>query len=50
MVLELRRVPIDLQLTGKRALVTGGSRGIGLRIARSLLAEGAALIAAGAAQ
>nr|BFE74058.1 hypothetical protein GCM10020092_073590 [Actinoplanes digitatis] len=32
---------MDLQLTGKRALVTGGSRGIGLRIARALLAEGA---------
>ncbi|MBO3741504.1 SDR family NAD(P)-dependent oxidoreductase [Actinoplanes flavus] len=32
---------MDLQLAGKRALVTGGSRGIGLRIARSLLAEGA---------
>jgi NAD(P)-dependent dehydrogenase (short-subunit alcohol dehydrogenase family) len=30
-----------LLLTGKRALVTGGSRGIGLRIARALLAEGA---------
>lgn len=32
---------MDLQLAGKRALVTGGSRGIGLRIARALLAEGA---------
>jgi NAD(P)-dependent dehydrogenase (short-subunit alcohol dehydrogenase family) len=31
---------MDLQLTGKRALVTGGSRGIGLRIARVLLTEG----------
>lgn len=32
---------MDLQLTGKRALVSGGSRGIGLAIARALLAEGA---------
>jgi MFS family permease len=32
---------MDLQLTGKRALVTGGSRGIGLQIARALLHEGA---------
>ena len=28
-------------LTGKVAVVTGGSRGIGLAIARALLAEGA---------
>ncbi|WP_028934631.1 SDR family NAD(P)-dependent oxidoreductase [Pseudonocardia spinosispora] len=32
---------MDLQLEGKRALVTGGSRGIGLAVARELLAEGA---------
>jgi NAD(P)-dependent dehydrogenase (short-subunit alcohol dehydrogenase family) len=32
---------MDLQLSGKRALVTGGSRGIGLQVARALLAEGA---------
>lgn len=32
---------MDLELTGKRAIVTGGSRGIGLAIARSLAAEGA---------
>jgi NAD(P)-dependent dehydrogenase (short-subunit alcohol dehydrogenase family) len=32
---------MDLQLSGKRALVTGGSRGIGLQVARSLRAEGA---------
>jgi NAD(P)-dependent dehydrogenase (short-subunit alcohol dehydrogenase family) len=32
---------MDLQLTGKRALITGGSRGIGLAVARSLRAEGA---------
>jgi NAD(P)-dependent dehydrogenase (short-subunit alcohol dehydrogenase family) len=32
---------VDLQLSGRRALITGGSRGIGLQVARSLLAEGA---------
>lgn len=31
---------MDLGLTGKRALITGSSRGIGLAIARSLAAEG----------
>ena len=31
---------MDLQLRDKRAIVTGGSRGIGLAIARSLAAEG----------
>jgi NAD(P)-dependent dehydrogenase (short-subunit alcohol dehydrogenase family) len=37
---------MDLELTGKRALVTGGSRGIGKAIARSLLAEGVDVIIA----
>lgn len=32
---------MDLELNGKRALVTGGSRGIGLAIARQLALEGA---------
>ena len=32
---------MDLQLTGRRALVTGGSRGIGKATAAALLAEGA---------
>ncbi|MEO8724083.1 MAG: short-chain dehydrogenase/reductase [Sphingobium sp.] len=31
---------MDLQLAGKRALVTGGSKGIGLAVATSLVAEG----------
>jgi NAD(P)-dependent dehydrogenase (short-subunit alcohol dehydrogenase family) len=32
---------MDLQLAGRRALVTGGSRGIGKAVAAALLAEGA---------
>ena len=31
---------MDLQLTGKRAIVTGGNRGIGLAVARALADEG----------
>jgi 3-oxoacyl-[acyl-carrier protein] reductase len=34
---------MDLGLAGKKAIVTGGSRGIGLAIARALAAEGAAV-------
>ena len=41
---------MHLQLAGRRAIVTGGSRGIGLAVARGLVVEGAsvALIARGA--
>jgi 3-oxoacyl-[acyl-carrier protein] reductase len=31
---------VDLQLTGKAAVITGGSRGLGLAAARALVAEG----------
>src|SRR4051794_18538112 len=42
---------MDLQLDGRRAIVTGGSRGIGLAVARTLATEGArvALVARGTA-
>ena len=35
---------MDLQLTGKKALVTGGTRGIGMMMARGLLQAGARVI------
>jgi NAD(P)-dependent dehydrogenase (short-subunit alcohol dehydrogenase family) len=35
---------MDLQLAGRTALVTGGSRGIGLAVVRMLLAEGARVV------
>lgn len=37
---------MDLQLAGKRALVTGGSRGIGKAAAAALLSEGATVVIA----
>jgi NAD(P)-dependent dehydrogenase (short-subunit alcohol dehydrogenase family) len=37
---------VDLQLTGKRALVTGGSRGIGKAVARALAVEGCDVVIA----
>jgi NAD(P)-dependent dehydrogenase (short-subunit alcohol dehydrogenase family) len=37
---------MDLQLSGKRALVTGGSRGIGKAVAAALAAEGASVVIA----
>jgi 3-oxoacyl-[acyl-carrier protein] reductase len=38
---------MDLGLTGSKAFITGGSRGIGLAIARALAAEGAAVAVCG---
>src|SRR5579863_1348692 len=40
LILILYGVVMDLGLQGKRALVTGGSRGIGAAIAQALSAEG----------
>ncbi len=37
---------MDLQLEGKRAIVTGGSRGIGKAVARTLAAEGCTVVVA----
>ena len=39
-----------MELTGKRALVTGGGRGIGLAIARALAARGASVTVSGRAR
>src|ERR1700729_882878 len=38
---------MDLGLTGSRAFVTGGSRGLGLAIARTLISEGAEVVICG---
>ena len=40
-------VPMDLQLAGHRAVVTGSSSGLGEAIARRLSAEGAAVVVHG---
>jgi len=37
---------VDLQLDGKRAIVTGGSLGLGKQIARALIEEGARVVIA----
>jgi len=41
---------VDLQLTGKRAIITGGSKGIGLAIAHALAAEGVDVVLAARTQ
>jgi len=41
---------MDLELSGRRALITGGSRGIGLAIAHALGAEGVAVALCGRGQ
>ena len=41
---------MNLQLTGKTALVTGSTAGIGLEIARALAVEGADTIVTGRSQ
>ena len=37
---------MDLQLSGRVAVVTGASKGVGLAVTRTLLAEGARVVAA----
>jgi len=41
---------MDLQLNGRKAIVTGGTAGIGLAIVHSLLAEGASVVVPGRSQ
>src|SRR3954453_18888121 len=42
-----RENDMDLQLSGKRALVTGSTAGIGFAVAKGLAAEGAAVVVNG---
>jgi putative oxidoreductase len=37
---------MDMQLSGKTAIVTGASRGIGLAVTRELIGEGVQVVAA----
>jgi NAD(P)-dependent dehydrogenase (short-subunit alcohol dehydrogenase family) len=41
---------MDLQLTGKRAIITGGSKGIGLAVAHALASEGVDVVLAARGQ
>jgi 3-oxoacyl-[acyl-carrier protein] reductase len=45
--LHIKEHSMDLQLTGKTAIVTGGTAGIGLAIARTLAREGVAVTLVG---
>jgi 3-oxoacyl-[acyl-carrier protein] reductase len=44
---RVRILPVELGLSGRACIVTGGSRGIGLEVARGLHAEGASVLLLG---